>query len=184
VLFLGFVRCQQNRHRKVLNKEALFLKFDKKTLIYSVLQFNLGSLEIVWWGLSPPKPCGDGTGYQETSISKILLSNHAKFIKMRVTPFLSFTCWNDCLWQQMLWHTVEKGDFYETHTAYRWFCLTLLGIQTDNLSSKLPVKTHQLHYPASRTSFSDTITSYRKTSVLLKLCNVAFAEFLTSIAKF
>ena len=36
-----------------------------------------------------------------------------------------------------------------------------------NLSSKLPAQTHQLHYLASTNSYSDTITTYRKTAVVL-----------------
>jgi len=44
---------------------------------------------------------------------------------------------------------------------------TLLAVQTDNLSLRLPTQTHQLHYPASITSFSDAITPCRKTAVVL-----------------
>jgi len=37
-----------------------------------------------------------------------------------------------------------------------------IAVQTDNLSSKLLTKSHQMHYyPASRTSLSDTITPCR-----------------------
>jgi len=61
--------------------------------------------------------------------------------------------------------------------------LYLLTVQTDNLSSKLLTQTYQLHYPAATTSFSDTIASCRKTAVVLKMSNIAFAEFLTSTAK-
>jgi len=62
----------------------------KNPLIYDVSLFNL---EICLVGVKPTKaPCGDGTGYQETSISKTVLPNHAKFIKMRATSFLSFSC--------------------------------------------------------------------------------------------
>jgi len=43
----------------------------------------------------------------------------------------------------------------------------------------LTTQTHQLHYLISRTLFSDSITSYRKTSVVLKLSNFTFAEFFT-----
>jgi len=50
-------------------------------------------LEICLVGAKPTKAtCGDGTGYQETSISKPVLPNHAIFIKMTATPFLSFSC--------------------------------------------------------------------------------------------
>ena len=44
-------------------------------------------------------------------------------------------------------------------------------------------QTHQMPHLASRKAFSKTITSHRKTAVLLKLNNVVFAEFFTSIAK-
>jgi len=77
--------------------------------------------------------------------------------------------------------TVEQRRLHENHVG--WPLFTLLAIQTDNLSSKLPTQTHQLHYPASRTSFSYTITSCRKTAVVLKMTKVIFAEFFTSTAK-
>jgi len=51
-----------------------------------------------------------------------------------------------------------------------------------NLNSKSPTQTHQLHYPASIESFSDTIMSCRKMAVALKQSNVTFAEFFTSPA--
>jgi len=44
-------------------------------------------------------------------------------------------------------------------------------------------KTPQMHHPASRTSFSDTITSCRKTAVVLKQSKVIFAELFTLSAK-
>jgi len=53
------------------------------------------------------------------------------------------------------------------------------------MSSKLATQTHQLHYPFqehSRTSFSATISSCRKTAVALKLSKVTFAKFFTSTA--
>jgi len=65
--------------------------------------------------------------------------------------------------------------------AIGWLWFTLLAVQTYNLNSKLPTQTHQLHHLASRTAFSNTITSHRKTAVLLKPSNVTFAEFFTSI---
>jgi len=64
-----------------------------------------------------------------------------------------------------------------------WLLFTLLADETYNLSSELPMKIHQLHHLASRTSFSCTITSYRKTAVVLKLKKVIFAMFFTSTAK-
>jgi len=74
--------------------------------------------------------------------------------------------------------TVEQKSemFCETHSAY--------GLaQAYNLSSKSLTQTHQLHYLALRTSFPDTFTSYRKTSVFFKLSNFTLVEFLTSPAK-
>jgi len=50
--------------------------------------------------------------------------------------------------------------------------LSVLAVQTDNLSSLLPTQTHQLHRSTSRTSFFDTITSCRETAVVLDLSNV------------
>jgi len=66
--------------------------------------------------------------------------------------------------------------------GWHWFT-TALAVQGYNLSSKLPTPTHQLHYIKSRTSLSENIMSYRKTSVLLKLSNVTLAEIFTSTTK-
>jgi len=83
----------------------------------------------------------------------------------------------------MLSKPLNNGDFYETHVAYRLALIHSIAVQKNNLISKLPTKTHQMHHPASRTSFSDTITSCRKTAVVLKLSKVIFAEFFTLTAK-
>jgi len=83
----------------------------------------------------------------------------------------------------MLSRPLNNGDFYETHVAYRLALIHSIAVQTDNLCSKLLTKTHQMHHPASKTSFSDTITSCRKTAVVLKLSKVIFAEFFTLTAK-
>jgi len=83
----------------------------------------------------------------------------------------------------MLSKPLNNGDFYETHVAYRLALIHSIVVQKNNLISKLPTKTHQMHHPASRTSFSDTITSCRKTAVVLKLSKVIFAEFFTLTAK-
>jgi len=64
---------------------------------------------------------------------------------------------------------LNKGDFTKTTLPIGWILFTLLAVETYNLHSKLPTKIHQLHYPASRTSFSGTMTSCRKTAVVLKL---------------
>ena len=81
--------------------------------------------------------------------------------------------------------TVEQTSqtSYETHIAYRLAWFVLLAVQAYNLSSELPTQTHQMDYLASRMSFSDIVTPYRKTSLLMKLSNVNFAEFFTSPAK-
>jgi len=74
---------------------------------------------------------------------------------------------------------LNNGDFYETHVAYRLALIHSISVHTDNLSSKLLTKTHQMHHPASRTPFSDTITSWIKTAVVVKLSKVIFAEYFT-----
>jgi len=61
-----------------------------------------------------------------------------------------------------------------------WLWFTLLAVQIYNLSFKFPTQT-ELHY-LTATSSSDTISSYRKTSVLLKLSNGTL-QFFTSTAK-
>jgi len=78
---------------------------------------------------------------------------------------------------------LNKGDFAKTTLPIGWLLSTLLALQTDNLSSKLPTKIHQLYYPASGKTFSSTITSWRKTAVVLQLRKVIFAKFFTSTAK-
>ena len=83
----------------------------------------------------------------------------------------------------MLSEPLNNGDFYETHVPYRPALIHSIAVQTDNLSSTLLTKTHEMHYPGSRTSFSDTITSCRKTAVVLRLSKVVFAEFFTLTAK-
>jgi len=66
-------------------------------------------------------------------------------------------------------------------------CLSASSDSVDSCSSngqsELVKVTHLLHYPGSRTSFSDTLTSCRKTEALLKLSYVSSSEFLTSTAK-
>jgi len=79
--------------------------------------------------------------------------------------------------------SLNKGDFTKTTLPIGWLSFTLLAGETYNMSSKLPTKIHQLHYPASRASFSGTITTCRKTAVVLKLRKVIFAKFFTSTAK-
>jgi len=83
----------------------------------------------------------------------------------------------------MLSKPLNNGGFYETHVAYRLALIHSIAIQIDNLNSKSLTKTQQMHHPTSKTSFSDTITLYRKTAVVLKLSEVIFAEFFTLPAK-
>jgi len=71
---------------------------------------------------------------------------------------------------------LNKGGFTKTTLPIVWLLFTLLAVETYNLSSKLPMKIHQM-------SFSGTITSCRKTAVVLKLRKVIFAKFFTSTAK-
>jgi len=78
---------------------------------------------------------------------------------------------------------LNKSDFTKTTLPICWLLFTLLAIVTYNLSSKLPTKMHQLHYPASRTSFSGTIASCRRTAGVLKLRKVIYGKFFTSTGK-
>ena len=64
VLFLAFLHYQQNRRRKVLNREALRLckgswnsKIWQKIHWFIVFHSSIwGAWKFVWWGLSPPNP--------------------------------------------------------------------------------------------------------------------------------
>jgi len=70
--------------------------------------------------------------------------------------------------------SLNKGVFYETHTAYR---LALIhSTFSSNLQSELYVShaNTSTALPAPRTSFSDNITSRGKTAVAMKLSNVTF----------
>jgi len=61
-----------------------------------------------------------------------------------------------------------------------------LQCQVDNLVSKLPTQTHQLHYSAFKNVISrdsDTLTLCRKTAVVLKLSYIIFAQFFNSTTK-
>jgi len=74
-------------------------------------------------------------------------------------------------------YTLEQRRLTKLTLPVGWLRFILLAVQTDNLISKLPTQTHQLHYFASRMSFSDTVTSCRKTAVLLKLSKVGVLHF-------
>jgi len=57
-------------------------------------------------------------------------------------------------------YIVEQRRLTKLALPIGWLWFTLLAVKTDNLSSKLPTQAHHLHYRASRTIFSDTITSW------------------------
>jgi len=78
----------------------------------------------------------------------------------------------------MLRLPLKKGDSTKPTLPIGWLWFTLLAVQTYNLNSKLPTQPHQLHHLASRTAFSNTITSHRKPAVLWKLSNVTFCRVL------
>jgi len=50
---------------------------------------------------------------------------------------------------------LNKGDFYETRTAYRLSLIlsTVLVVQTYNLNSTITTQTYQLHYPLQERHF-------------------------------
>jgi len=91
-------------------------------------------------------------------------------MKMKTAPFLSFSCWNeffcDCKCGVHRW-TKETFTKLTPPIGLLWFTLFLQFKPTIIARQSYPRKTHLLHYPASRTLFSDTITSCRKTAVLL-----------------
>jgi len=85
----------------------------------------------------------------------------------------------------MLSKPLNKGDFFETHVVYRLALIYSIAVQTDNLSSKLPTKTHQMHHSASNMSFSDTYVMQKNSRCIEieQMSKVIFAEFFTSTAK-
>jgi len=83
VSFLAFVRYQQNHDQKVFNWGTLRLFRGKwYSQIHWFIVFHIsywGAWSFVW-GAKPTKdPRSDVTGYQQTSISKIVLPNHARW---------------------------------------------------------------------------------------------------------
>jgi len=52
-----------------------FSNFAKHSLIYS--DSHWGDWSLVWGDMATKTPLGDGTGSQQTSISKTVLPNHA-----------------------------------------------------------------------------------------------------------
>ena len=61
MLFLAFVRYQQNHHQKVFNWEAVFVQGDWHSKIWQKMHwfivFHISNLgDFSFWGLRPPKP--------------------------------------------------------------------------------------------------------------------------------
>jgi len=79
--------------------------------------------------------------------------------------------------------SLNKGDFYKTHAAYR--VVLIYSTCSSNRQYELNV-THP-NTPTALPRFKNvifhTITSCRKTAVVLKLSNVTFAEFFTKTTK-
>jgi len=62
---------------------------------------------------------------------------------------------------------LNKGDFYEAHTAFRLSLVhlihpTVLAVQTYNLSSKLATQTYQLRYPLQERHFPTSLRHAEK----------------------
>jgi len=82
----------------------------------------------------------------------------------------------------VMWPILNKVDLWNSRCLSADSDSLYLLFKPTIWDQSYPCK-HQLPYPASRTSFSNTITSCRKTDVVLKLRNVTFAEFFPSSAK-
>jgi len=81
---------------------------------------------------------------------------------------------------------LNKGDFCETHVAYRLALINSIAVQTDNLSSKLPTKTHQMHHLLQKNVIFRHHYVMQKNSHCVEteqMSKVIFAEFFTSTAK-
>ena len=93
----------------------------------------------------------------------LLKGSCLKLIKMRGTPFLSFSCWIWIfLWLQMLNITLNKGDFYQTPTAYR---LALID-STCSSNRQAEVKVTHANTPTPLLRFKNVI--YRHHYVMQK----------------
>jgi len=107
-----------------------------------------------------------------------------KFIKMRATPFLSFSCWNNSFYDcQCSKRTVEQRRLHENHVAYRQAFIH--STCNWNLQSELKV-THE-NAPTALPRLKNVIFRHhyvmQKTAVVLKLRKVIFAKFFTSTTK-
>jgi len=76
--------------------------------------------------------------------------------------------------------------FYETHTAYG-LALTSDSLYLQLKNQQFALKVTHATVPSAQPRFKNVIFRHhyvmQKTAVLLKLSNVAFAEFFTSTAK-
>ena len=87
MLLLAFVPYQENHCQKVFSEDFTFvqggidiLKYDKISTRLLCFAFRIGGLGALYGGAKPTKaPRGDRYGYQQTSISKTVLPNHAKW---------------------------------------------------------------------------------------------------------
>jgi len=192
VLFLAFVHHQQNRRRKVLNREALRLcrgawhsKIWQKIHWFIVFHSSIWETrKFVWWGLGPPKPpVATELVSKETPISKSVLPNHANFIKMRATPFLSFFVEITFSVTANVSIPLNKGDFYGTGLTTGWLWFTLLAVQTYNLSSKLATQTHQLHHPLQERHFPTPLLHAEKQQLRWNCATLPLQDSFTSTAK-
>jgi len=86
----------------------------------------------------------------------------------------------------MLSKPLNKGDFFETHVVYRLALIYSIAVQTDNLRSKLPTKTHQMHHSASKMSFSDTYVMQKNSRCIEieKMSKVILQSSLLQPSKF
>jgi len=118
--------------------------------------------------------------YFENFITKSAVSDIRLFIAQQWLRLLKFK--QNCFEKHYL-VSVPLNNRVKVSTKRTW-----LSAGTDSLFlqfrptiwtltySTYALQTHQLHYLASRTSFSDTVTSYRQTTVLLKLSNFTFCR--------
>jgi len=132
-------------------------------------------------GPSPPKPRGDWTGYQQTSISKTALPNHVRwdidvldaqqwllrltFVGNCVEQLYSVQPLPSCtavsieiskwifLWLQMLGIPLNNGEFYKTHVAYR--LVLIHSTCSSNRQSELKVT--NANAPSAQSRFKNVI---------------------------
>jgi len=66
----------------------------------------------------------------------------------------------------MLGIPLNNGDICGIHFAHQLALITVVAVQTYNLSSKLPAQAHQLHCPASRSHFPTPLRHAEKSSCI------------------